>query len=211
MPEHVKEWLSAYSDGELRGNRLRQVENHLGKCPECLAELEQLQSLSNLLHEAIPTGDFMMTERFVAKLTLNLPRRSEAPHLHKALEIGWWLIPFVLLGAWTFLQVTFALSWLTQNVWDAGLLGSAFPWLQFNPPQAEWFSTLINLFGSQPGFIDQTLLQVLNNANLVIEDWLGSILWQALLAVIYFGWAASWWLKQTNQLSQPENIQTFAQ
>jgi predicted anti-sigma-YlaC factor YlaD len=201
MSEHVNEWLNAYLDGELSSARLRQVENHLAECDECRTELDEIQGLSALLRETAPTGKFISTERFVSNLTLNLPRRPEPPQTRKVLEIGWWLIPVGVLGAWAFLQVTLSLSSLVLAASDAGLLGNTFTWLQVNPPQAEWFATLTNLFGSQLGFTSQMVFSRLNNADLFIHSLIGPFLWQAILAVIYLGWLASWWFRQQGQSS----------
>lgn len=196
MSEHVNEWLSPYFDGELYGARLRQVENHLAECDECQAELARMQELSALLRGTTPTGEFISTERFVSNLTLNLPRQSEQPQTRKALEIGWWLIPVGVLATWAFLQVTFSLSSLVQTASEAGLFGNTFTWFQGNPPQTEWFATLTNLLGGQPGFIVQTILSPLNDAGLFIQNLMGQVLWQAVLGVVYLGWLASWWFRQ---------------
>jgi hypothetical protein len=199
MSEHVNEWLNAYLDGELHGARLQQVENHLAECTECRAELDGLQGLSALLHETAPAGKFIPTERFVSNLTLNLPRQPEKPQTRKAFEIGWWLIPIGVLGASVFLQVTFSLSLLVSTASDVGLLGSTFTWFQGAPLQMEWFARLTDMFGSQPGFTSQMVFSTLNNADLFIHNLVGPFIWQALLAIIYLGWLASWWFRQQGQ------------
>ena len=48
MAEHVLDWLGAYLDGELAGQRLKLVEDHLAACPECQAELSALSHLSEM-------------------------------------------------------------------------------------------------------------------------------------------------------------------
>lgn len=207
MPEHINEWLNAYLDGELRGARLHQVENHLAGCAECRAELAGLQGLSALLRETDPAGKFISTERFVSNLTLNLPRQPEQAQPRKALEIGWWLIPVGVLGTWAFLQVTFSLSWLVQVASNAGLLGSTFTWLQANPPQMEWFATLTNLFGGQLDFTGRLLLSTLNDSDLFIRNLVGPFLWQAILAVAYLGWLAAWWFRQQGQSSNSGTLE----
>ena len=117
--------------------QLRQVEKHLTECDECQAELEQMQKLSALLHETAPTDEFLPTERFVANLTLNLPRQPAQSQSRKALEIGWWLIPVGALGVWLFFQITFSLSSVVLTVSETGLLGNGLSWLQGNPPQTD--------------------------------------------------------------------------
>jgi predicted anti-sigma-YlaC factor YlaD len=202
MSEHIIQWLGAYHDGELSGLRLRQVEQHLAECAECRAELDGLQGLAELLQGTAPAGDFLPTERFVANLTLNLPRQPEPPQPHRILEIGWWLIPVGLLGAWVFVQVTFALSTLALAAADTGLLGSNLAWLPGNAPQMEWFTTVMNLFGNQIGLTGQFALAELNEANLFVAQLLGRLLPQAVLAVLYLGWLGAWWLRHQRQAAQ---------
>ena len=196
MPEHISEWLGAYLDGELHGSRLQQVEQHLAECPDCLAELEEMQALSSLLHETAPAGDFLPTERFVANLTLNLPRQPERTQpRNRAIEIGWWLIPVGVLGTWVFIQITSALTDVALFVSDAGLLGSNLAWLRGNPPQMGWFAAVMNLFGNQVGLVGQVALSGLNEAHLFLTKAAGSLLPQLILAVLYLGWLAAWWLR----------------
>jgi len=202
MSEHIIQWLGAYLDGELNGLRLRQVEQHLSECPTCLAELEGMQGLSALLHETAPAGEFLPTERFVANLSLNLPRQPERVQPRKPLEIGWWLIPAGLLGTWVFIQITYSLSNLALVATDAGLLGSNLSWLQGNPPQMSWFATFMDLFGNQVGVTGQVALSVLNEAQLFVRQLTGSLFPQAVLAVLYLGWLGAWWLRHQRRASQ---------
>ena len=211
MPEHVNQWLGAYSDGELGGARLRQVESHLAECAACRAELEQLGSLSSLLHESPAEGEFLPTERFVSNLNLNLPRRPVVTRTRRALEIGWWLVPFAVLGIWVFLQVTISLSALTLNASNSGLLGNSFSWVQAAPPQAEWVGIVTDFFGGPSSFVSQMLLSRLNEADQFVDTIAGYYLWQALLAVIYLGWLASWWFLRPAQLSNSGSMEVSAQ
>ena len=200
MPEHISEWLGAYLDGELHGSRLQQVEQHLAECPHCLAELEEMQALSSLLHETAPAGDFLPTERFVANLTLNLPRQPERTQPRKFLEIGWWLTPVGLLGTWLFIQITSALSDVALFAADAGLLGSNLAWLRGNPPQMGWFVAVMNLFGNQVGLVGQVALSELHEIHLFVTKAAGSLLPQLILAVLYLGWLTTWWLRHQRNL-----------
>src|SRR3990172_7230312 len=169
MANHVTEWLGAYHDGELRNARLRQIEGHLAQCPTCQAELDEIRNLSALLLNTATNGDFLLTERFVANLALNMPRRSELPQPRNALNIGWWLIPVGLLGIWLFINITLSLSSVVTLAADAGLLDGNLAWLQDNPLQMQWFATAMNLFGNQLGALARETLSALNDANLFIS------------------------------------------
>ncbi len=203
MPEHITQWLGAYHDGELRGARLRQVEEHLAECANCQAELGEMRSLSTLLKESAPEGDFLSSERFAANLALRLPHQTETSQpRNKTLEIGWWLVPLGTLGAWLFIEVTFALRSAILFVADVGLLGRDLAWIQGYPLQMGWFAAAMNLLGSQVGPAGQAALSTLNEVHLFVAQVTESLLPQALLAVLYFGWLAAWWLGQSSQTSQ---------
>ena len=103
MTEHVTEWLNAFQDGELNGPRLRQVQDHLARCAACRAELKELQSLSQMLKEADPAVADQPADRFIAELTLMLPRRDGGTaSLSERENIGWWLAPAGAVAAWAF-------------------------------------------------------------------------------------------------------------
>jgi anti-sigma factor RsiW len=106
MNEHVHTWLQAYHDGELKGTRLRKVEEHLESCAACRAELEQMQSLSALLQgSSLP--EFTPGDRFVAQVALRLPRKAPETGWQHTLRLGWQMIPFGLVGTWAFAQAAF--------------------------------------------------------------------------------------------------------
>ncbi len=199
MVKHITPWLNAYLDGELPDTQLRKAEEHLAECDECQAELEQMQKLSALLQEAVPTDEFLPTERFVANLTLKLPRQPMQSQSRRALEIGWWLIPVGVLGVWLFFQITFSLSSVFLTITEIDLLGNGLFWLQGNLPQTRWFSLAMDLFSRQIGFTGKFILSALNDLSLFIPDLTSRFIWQALFATLYLGWLASWWLRQPNQ------------
>ena len=94
MCEDMRALLNAYLDGELSGWRLLQVQNHLASCASCREELRELRTVSDLLHAA-PAPEFVPAERFVANLTLNLPRRPITAHLKRGPTLAWWLAPAI--------------------------------------------------------------------------------------------------------------------
>lgn len=80
MSKHALEWIGAYHDGELRGERLRWVETHLRGCAACQAELEALQNLAMRLQANPPMPARTPPEQFVAQVRLRLaPRSGLAP------------------------------------------------------------------------------------------------------------------------------------
>lgn len=48
--------LTAYLDEELTGVQARRLEEHLGRCPECQAELSDLRVLRTLVHQGLEEG-----------------------------------------------------------------------------------------------------------------------------------------------------------
>ena len=203
MSEHIVEWLGAYHDGELRGARLRQIEEHLAGCAECQTRLDELQGLSALLHEAVPSAEFLPTGRFVDNLMLNLPRQSTQPQKRKVSEIAWWLIPAGLLGAWSFLQITFWLSSVFMTASNSGLLGSGLAWLQGSPYQTQWFAAIMNLTGGHIDGVFQPVLVYLNNSDAFLWNLAGQIELQVLIAVLYLGWLGAWWLRSHQPSMEP--------
>ena len=142
MSNHVTEWLNAYFDGELTGRRLHQVEEHLVECESCQAELDALQSVSELLHE-VPTPEFTSPERFASQVSLLLPKRPFAAPESKVFEIGWWMIPVSLLAAWAFVSTAVLVSNMISAANSFGLLDSATAlWVSGSSNTVYWTSTL---------------------------------------------------------------------
>lgn len=196
MAEHITTWLGAYHDGELRGARLKQVEEHLAACEACQAELAAMRSLSGLLRESAPEDEFVPADRFAANLVLRLPRRSEPVRPHPYRGAAWWLVPVSLLGAWVFIEITHSLSLAVELALRSGAFNGGLGWLQGAPLQMSWFATAMGLFGEQLGAPGQALLAVLNQANLVVARWVWGLLPQAVLAAGYLGWLLAWWLRR---------------
>ena len=196
MIEHVTELLGAYLDGELRGLRLHQVEEHLEKCKACQKELKVLRGLSTLLQETIPAEDFTSTERFISNLTLSLPRRPEAVPRRKPLEILWWLVPAGVLGAWVFLQTVITVSTLVSTADLTGLFGNAVAWLQSGSQQSLWFSASMSLFGNHIHGNERTALDLLNGLSIFGSSLTMQLVWQAGIAMVYWVWLGLWWTRR---------------
>jgi anti-sigma factor RsiW len=120
MSEHVLDWIGAYHDGELRGDRRRSVEAHLRTCAACQAELEVLQALSARLQANPPMPARTPPERFVSQVRLRLgqqPAVASRARLRQA--AGLWL-PLGVLGMWALGQAVLAVSGLVLlSLWGA--------------------------------------------------------------------------------------------
>jgi hypothetical protein len=193
MSEHITEWLGAYLDDELRGAKLRQVENHLSECAACQMELDDLRGLSALLRETPAPVDFLPRERFVANLTLNLPRQTGTTQTPGLAELGWWLLPFGILLAWIFMQLSAYISTVLLTAVNLGLLGEGLSWLWGGAVrQSLWFGWLMQLVGEPAGS-----LTLFNTIDLFLRDLFSHYFWQAVLGIVYLAWLARAWQKQT--------------
>ena len=198
MSNHVTEWLNAYLDGELKGMRLRQLEEHLAECEVCQAELESLNSLSALLQE-VPTAEFTSHERFVSEVNLRLPQRREKAAQNKATEAGWWMIPIGLLLAWVFLSTSILLSNVVSVADTFGILdNTTAAWISGSSNTAEVTSTL-----GQFGVLSGNSLQWAERSESFTRNALPQIIVQASIALLYLAWFAIWWARQTRQEQVP--------
>ncbi len=51
--QEIQNLLSTYHDGELDSDRRIQLEVHLERCPECLAELAEMRGISSAMYALI--------------------------------------------------------------------------------------------------------------------------------------------------------------
>ncbi len=111
MSEHVLDWIGAYHDGELHGDRLRSMEAHLRTCTACQAELAALQGLSAQLQASAPMPARTSPEQFVAQVRLRLPpRRAPAPGRERLRQAAGLWLPLGVLGLWAFGQAVLVVS-----------------------------------------------------------------------------------------------------
>lgn len=98
--EYVKERLSAYLDGQLLGQELRTVEEHLAACPSCRWDLDTLRQ-TVLLTRNMPT--MPVPRSFVLPVPATAPARAARPR--------WRLVPaFQLATALVALLLFFAVA-----------------------------------------------------------------------------------------------------
>jgi hypothetical protein len=199
MNEHVTPWLAAYHDGELKGRRLRQVEDHLAECAACHAELEELQKLTTLLHESPVAEGLLSSERFVAQVGLRLPRRPTKPAWQRTLEAGWRLAPAGLVSAWAFVQAVFIVAGvvlIALQVCGLDVLG-----LSPASPRETWPTAILNWLGV--GFSDTTL-SVLKTLDVLAWGLTLYLTATLAIALLYWSWLASLWARRRHQQLQPQ-------
>ena len=194
MPKHITEWLNAYLDGELHGNRLQHVEAHLTECRACQSELKALERLSGLLHE-IPAPEFTSPERFAAQVNLRLPHQRTSTPENKILEIGWWMIPVGLLGAWIFISTSFLVKDILSVANNLGLLVSVSDWLGFGLANQAYWSTTLGQFGILSG----NVLDWAASTEAFTRTSLLQITLQVSVALLYLSWIAIWWARRRHQ------------
>jgi predicted anti-sigma-YlaC factor YlaD len=192
MHEDILPLLNAYLDGELHGTRLLQVQNHLASCEACRNELKELRRVSDLL-QAAPAPEFTPADRFVANLTLSLPRRPLASQPPKPGSLLWWLVPAGLLVAWFFVQTAFTLTNVVTAADAAGLLGNASSFFSSGTDHTLWFNALTGLLGGQS---TGTSLSLLDQVSAFGTSLFTSFLVQAAIVLAYWAWLTVWWLRR---------------
>jgi len=194
MSNHVKEWLNAYLDGELKGRQLHQVEEHLAECEECQAEFESLQGLSFLLQE-VPAPMLVSHERFISQVNLRLPERRARETSDNNMGFGWWLIPVGLLAAWIFISTTSLISDVVTAANRLGLFDTTTAsFISAAPGQADWTSRL-----GQVGALQGNNLQWAERSESFTRSVLPQFILHASIALLYLAWIAIWWARRTRQ------------
>jgi predicted anti-sigma-YlaC factor YlaD len=184
MNGHITKWLAAYHDGELRGRRLAQVENHLAECADCQAELNQLQALSSLLGEAPEAPNLTSPDRFSAQVGLRLARQpQQKPDRINRPGWVWTVLPIALVIGLAFLKVVQLVSGSLSIAQMFGYGEAAVSRLTSTPVQSSGLFTQISASLIDLGipFSPQILI--------------GLIL-PAILAVAYMLWLIVWGLNQ---------------
>lgn len=193
MSKHITEWLNAYLDGELHGNRLHQVEAHLAECEVCQAELESLERVSSLLQE-VPAPGFTSPERFATQVNLRLPHQKGTSTRKEILEIGWWMIPVGLLAAWVFVGTSFVVSDVLSVASNLGLMSNVSSWMIGALNIADWSATL-----GQFGILSGNSLSWAEATETFTRTSLPLMSLQVSIALLYLSWIAIWWARRTRQ------------
>jgi anti-sigma factor RsiW len=190
--QHVNQYLDEYYDDELSPARRRQVEAHLGGCPSCRAELEQMRRLSTLLDEVLLPDEFSSPQLFNAQVALRLDRRQAERSRYP--EAAWHVVPVLLLCGVIVLQGLFAL------LGGVAGLARAVNWLGIDVGSSwSWWGAVQAYLGSLLGLSFTSLVTVLSGALMVA-------LYLAALAVFipYVGWVRTLWRSAQDGLARKE-------
>lgn len=198
MSNHVTEWLNAYYDGELKGKRLQQVEEHLATCEVCQAELEALHGLSALLQD-VPAPEFTAPERFATQVNLLLPQKRTPTSNNRLFEVGWWMIPVGLLAAWVFISTAALLGDAVSVAKNFGILDSTTASFITTPSETVEVTSTLGQFGMLQG----SSLQWAETTESFTRGLFPQIVLQVAVALLYLGWFATWWARHTRQISEP--------
>ena len=198
MSNHVTEWLNAYLDGELQGNRLQHVQEHLAACEVCQDELDALQSLSGLL-QAVPLPDFPSPERFATQVNLLLPQKRTTTPETRLFEIGWWMIPVGLLAVWVFISTAALLGDAVSTAKNFGILDSTTASFISAPSETVEVTSTLGQFGMLHG----NSLQWAETTESFTRGLFPQIVLQVAVALLYVTWFAVWWARHTRQMNGP--------
>lgn len=183
MNEHVDKWLDKYYDGELRGMRLRQVEEHLPICTLCQSALEARAALSAILQDAELPDRGLPADQFVGNVMLRLPREQARPPLrNRIVRKSWWSFPVVLVVAWVFIQSALTVATIIGVLLRSGIFGADVFALVPNPQSTTLLGSVMN---TPIGWV------------LVIN-----ILPAVIFGLLYLSWLASWWVN-----TEPDRVQ----
>jgi len=193
MNDHVLDLLGAYLDDELNNTRKQRVEAHLKQCSLCLSEYEGLCRTSQIVREALAPA-FTPVERFASQVALQLPRQQVAANPGKRGFRVWWLVPFILLVAWFFIQTVFRLSQvislLDQNsILKVGLIDGSGEGIPF------WLGALTSLLEPLLDGNQVSSLMFIHELTTIGREALGGFFWQSAIAILYLAWLAVWWFR----------------
>lgn len=205
MCENMRPHFNAYLDGELHGLRLAQLEAHLEECAACREELERLRRVSNLL-QAAPAPQVTPPARFASELALQLPRREYKKAENRGIALIWWLAPVILLGAWYLTQAAILMNGAVSFFAGSGLLQQAAPWAQDAPAHSIWFNSTMALYGEQLGEPARTTLTLVDLGHLFQTDLAIQLFWQIALAMLYWAWLATSFIRVRGRLPLAERI-----
>ncbi len=203
MSDHVTHLLDAYLDDELGPTDRQRVTQHLAVCAACHSDLLARQTLSTWIRSLPEDLPFTPGERFTAQVMLRLPpRQAVTVQPTNALV---WGVPMALLTIWSVLQIMWGtIAWLRLGA-QSGLLASEAPGLLTTGTRSLWLALLTLLGSAAPSPSLQAILQWLQQADRWLGEWLGVLIWQAQIALLYLIWLVLWgWRQFWATTSAPE-------
>lgn len=194
MNKHVEKLLQAYYDDELSEHRRKQVEAHLTDCPECIQELEALESLSSLLANSPAPQTHTRPNQFVAQVKLQLPRQEQRTPWQRTRRTIWNQIPVALIVIVLVLQTTAFTNILFAGMEFFGIGGE-----ETNSALTTDLESLgLNLSVDLPSIQIADWVRVVVNG-LGIGSYYGipllnALVFPAVLGLLYLAWITGWWV-----------------
>ena len=190
MNNHVSQWLNAYHDDELRPHRRAIVEAHLEECPQCRAELAELQTLSTMLQADLLPQMRTSPEQFAAQVALRLPRRETRRQNGSNFRWLWYMVPVGILIGMGVQRVIVTVSELLLWIERLGMNPNAVS--QILPEPTTQTPPGIDLLAQ---FSNMVL-----HWNNPFQTTLGlTLLLPAALAIGYMIWMLLWWVEQNQE------------
>ena len=202
MGEHMNRLLGSYLDGELKGDMLSKFERHLAGCSSCQGALGELKRLSKLLKMSANEKRLTPDARFSAQVALKLTQRQAPPLTSKAAQIGWWLIPALILSTWVFLQAVLVVSSLAAAAGQAGLLTGPLAWVSNLTEQNLVTSAVFNLVDGRFGLATSAFLDFIGEGTAFGLNLIVPVLFQTALGLLFASWLAVWWVLNISQRSK---------
>ena len=160
---------------------------------------EGLRALTELVREIPAAAEVTPPERFVAQVGLRLPRRPEQPAWRRALELGWRLTPFGLLGAWAFVQAVFVVAEVVMFALRLGLGGDAAAALLPTPQTGFGVSELFSQPVAGLNGVGQVVLRLMSHGGPLGWGIILNLAALAVIGVLYWSWLATWWVRRQRQ------------
>jgi hypothetical protein len=206
MNEHVTEKLVAYQDGELGADALIEVESHLSRCGTCQVAFLEIQALSALLQVFPAAPGPTPPERFIAQVNMRLPREQLQPAWKRLLEAGWRLVPVGLLGLWTFLQAVIVVSGIVMLTLQTGIGKDLLGGLFRLPVSAPGLLDGLQITGASLSEMGLNFLRIVFDRGFIGWGALIYILLTAMIALMYWGWLASWQIRKRDRFTRKNRI-----
>jgi predicted anti-sigma-YlaC factor YlaD len=206
MDEHVRDLLSAYTDGELQPVLACRVREHLSVCGVCRKELTALEDLRSLLNSvSTPAPDPL---KAVNWLKTQLPNRAAATAGEPSKGAIWWFLPILMVIIALVLQIATNMTLFMLLADWAGLGGGLADLLPGYSQTTTPTQSMATLLGMSMEGNPAAILALLGTIWQSVDFLFAGIGWQMALAFVYIAWLVAVWNKRSSLLARfPRRIE----